>query len=180
MTLQEKYLPTYQFSEVHAISVNAEPKQVSALLNNLDFRGSLIIRILFLLRGLPSTMLSLKGVGEKFKLMEETENQEIVIGLIGRFWKPTGDLQDFDISTFVAFSTPGFCKATWSFRLIPDGSFTQVETETRIYCTDTASKKRFARYWFFVRPFSGLIRMEILRLVKKQAEQQATPEPTRL
>lgn len=171
MTLQEKYLPLYHFSSKHSISVNADQKQIFALFDTLDFRPSIVIRILFFLRGLSSSMLSLKGMGAtRFKMMEEVDQKEFIIGLIGRFWKPSGDLQDFDPSKFIDFQVPNFCKATWSFRLIPDPRHTHVETETRIYCTDPSSQKRFSRYWFFIKPFSGLIRMEILRLIKKQAE----------
>jgi len=41
-----------------------------------------------------------------------------------------------------------------------------VATETRIRCTDDASRRAFLRYWRVIRPFSGLIRMEMLRSIR--------------
>jgi hypothetical protein len=45
-----------------------------------------------------------------------------------------------------------------------------VATETRIVCTDEASRRAFLRYWRVIRPFSGLIRLEMLRLLRNAAE----------
>ena len=46
----------------------------------------------------------------------------------------------------------------------------QGKTETRVYCLDEVSRKRFKLYWMLIRPFSGLIRREILQAVKRNAE----------
>jgi hypothetical protein len=72
---------------------------------------------------------------------------------------------------FISFNEPEFLKATWNFELTAqtDGK-TMLETETRIRCLDEKAYKKFARYWFFIRPFSGLIRKEILRTVRRKAE----------
>jgi hypothetical protein len=35
-------------------------------------------------------------------------------------------------------------------------------------CLDESSRRRFRRYWLFIRPFSGLIRMEMLRVIRQQ------------
>ena len=53
-------------------------------------------------------------------------------------------------------------------------SFTQegslVATETRVRCTDAASLRSFRRYWRVIRPFSGLVRREALRAIRRTAE----------
>jgi hypothetical protein len=43
-------------------------------------------------------------------------------------------------------------------------------TETRIKCLDNESRRSFGFYWMFIQPFSGLIRMEMLRAIKRKAE----------
>jgi hypothetical protein len=45
-----------------------------------------------------------------------------------------------------------------------------LETETRIYLTDAAARRRFGAYWLMIRPFSGLIRRLWLRAAKRRAE----------
>ena len=42
-------------------------------------------------------------------------------------------------------------------------------TETRVHVEDPASRRAFRRYWFVIRPFSGLTRILFLRAVRAQA-----------
>jgi hypothetical protein len=58
------------------------------------------------------------------------------------------------------------CKAVIDFR-VGCGS---LSTETRVHVADPESRKRFRRYWFVVRPFSGLIRIQLLRAARRRAE----------
>ena len=53
---------------------------------------------------------------------------------------------------------------------------TEVSTETRVQCLGKTMKRRFSIYWFFIRPFSGLIRREMLRILKKQTTRQKVAE----
>jgi hypothetical protein len=46
-------------------------------------------------------------------------------------------------------------------------------TETRALATDPESRARFRRYWTLVSPGIVLIRWEMLRLVKREAERRA-------
>lgn len=45
-----------------------------------------------------------------------------------------------------------------------------LNTETRVFCADAMSRARFRLYWFFIGAFSGLIRREILCVIKQTAE----------
>ena len=49
----------------------------------------------------------------------------------------------------------------------------RLSTETRVHVSDPVSRRKFQRYWRVVRPFSGLIRMSILRAAKRRAEAAA-------
>ncbi len=140
---------------------------------NLDASESWIIRILLALRGIPASIS--KGIeGWKkmgFVVLEHQVDKEIILGLIGQFWKISGKIQHCNAEEFTSFTDPKFVKATWNFEVTPQGT-NQVllETETRIYCGDENVRKKFKRYWFFIQPFSGLIRMQMLRLIKRKAE----------
>ena len=56
------------------------------------------------------------------------------------------------------------------FRLQPTQEGTLLSTETRVLATDPQSRRAFARYWFFIRPSSGAIRREVLKVVARRAE----------
>ena len=50
---------------------------------------------------------------------------------------------------------------------IEDGT---LSTETRVHIADPAVRRKFRRYWRVIRPFSGLIRILLLRAAKRRAE----------
>ena len=60
--------------------------------------------------------------------------------------------------------------AAWNFTVLPTDEGSLLATETRVRCTDDAARRSFARYWRVVRPFSGLIRTEALRAIRRTAE----------
>ncbi|WP_182419867.1 hypothetical protein [Bartonella sp. HY038] len=45
-----------------------------------------------------------------------------------------------------------------------------LQTKTRVFCPDGESRRRFAPYWYFIRPVSGLIRKRMLKAIKQQSE----------
>jgi hypothetical protein len=51
-----------------------------------------------------------------------------------------------------------------------DRGRTVLTTETRVACGDPASRAKFRAYWTVVRPFSGLIRILMLRAVRRECE----------
>ena len=76
-----------------------------------------------------------------------------------------------DLAGFAALEADGAAKAVWNFTtesLAPGR--TRVTTITRIATPDPATKRSFGRYWRVIRPFSGLIRIEMLRALKRRAE----------
>ncbi len=170
--LIDDYAPEYDVASRHHVDVRATPEVVYDAARRLDLSRSGLIRTLFRLRGLPTRRLNLEGFLKMgFVLLDEKPQQELLLGLIGRFWTPTGHLQRFEPAAFRPFDQPGFAKATWTFYIDPqpDG-IVRLSTETRVQCTDAASLRRFRRYWRIVGPFSGLIRKEMLRVIKQEAE----------
>jgi hypothetical protein len=167
-----RYLPRWHFQEKHSILIAASPEVIFALAERLDVSDSSIIRFLYWLRGMPARALNKQGMqSTRFIELEKISNQEIIIGLIGQFWKPNGNLQLFKPTEFIDFRRAEFLKAVWNFKIIPSSpTVSLLETETRVECLDRIAYKKFSRYWFFIRPFSGLIRNEMLRAIKKKAE----------
>lgn len=182
--LLDEFLPDYDVADRHRVAVGASVGRVYDAVRALDMGGSAMIRTLFFLRELPALLtarnrggerrlgLTLDGlIGSGFVLLGERPGREILLGLVGRFWTPSGDLRRVRADEFRGFATPGYAKAAWSFFLTPqDPETTLLLTETRVLCLDPASRTRFRRYWSFVGPFSGVIRKEVLRGIKREAE----------
>jgi len=170
--LQDHYLPVYHFRENHEIEIQASPSRIYSVATDLDLSGSWITRTLFTLRGLPGSTVQgidgLKSMG--FTILEQQPDKEIILGLIGQFWKVNGNIQHCSKEEFISFDRPEFARATWNFEIAPAGDRCILKTETRIQCLNQNSEKKFSHYWRLIRPFSGLIRMEMLRIVRKRAE----------
>jgi hypothetical protein len=169
--LIDEFLPEYDFVETHSIAINASAEQVYAVAIEVDFSESFIVRWLLRLRGMSGEAVTIKGLKDSyFKVLGETVNRELLIGLAGKFWTPWGDMQRVDASNFREFEKPGYSKAVWNFSLNGSSNKTDLTTETRIRCLDAGSRRNFGFYWTFIQPFSGLIRMEMLKVIKQKAE----------
>jgi hypothetical protein len=173
--LIDEFLPAYDFSERHETTVRASAAKVYAAVSEAELTDSWIIWSLFALRGLGwsnrSKKLTLREMtGSGFAILGETPNEEILLGLAGKFWTLTGNLQKIDAGNFKAFEEKGFAKAVWNFAVEEKAGETLLKTETRIRCLDEDSRQSFALYWTLVKPFSGVIREEMLRLIREKAE----------
>lgn len=173
--LIDEFLPNYDFSEKHEINIRASAENVYESVNSVDLSESWIIWGLLSLRGLgrssPKTLTLRDFTKEGFAVLGERANEEILLGLAGKFWTPSGCLQDINAESFREFQKTGFAKAAWDFSLTKvDETEIRLSTETRVRCLDESSCKKFNFYWRFIQPFSGWIRNEMLRLIKQRAE----------
>jgi hypothetical protein len=169
--LIDEFLPKYDFVETHDIKIRAAAENVYQALWEMDVCESWIARWLFFLRGLPSDKMTLKDLKRvKFEILDKIINRELVIGLAGKFWSINGSLQKVTAENFRQFDKKGFAKAAWNFSIEETGNGSRLMTETRIQCLDDESRRSFGFYWTFIQPFSGLIRMEMLKIVKRKAE----------
>ena len=181
--LIDSFVSRPDVSEKHQTTVNAAPDTVYAALLKTDLGDSLIIKLLLLMRSLPGfarrgfrpslrnqkiTLQTLIDSG--FGILAEKSGSELVLGVTGRFWRPTGNLSPFNRDDFDKGVVRGFARAAWNFTTIEnDDGQTILATETRVICGDSLSRRKFKVYWFFVRPFSGLIRRIMLSQVRKAA-----------
>jgi hypothetical protein len=181
--LIDHHLPQAEFAERHALRVHAPPERAYAAARRLDMSGSLLVRALFGLRSLPALFSGKRlradgGLGTSmdrllrngFVLLDERPPHEFVLGLAGRFWTPAGGIERIHPAEFAVFDKPGMAVAAWNFTVLPTDEGSLVATETRVRCTDDDARRSFRRYWRVVRPFSGMIRMEALRAIRRSAE----------
>lgn len=169
--LIDEFMPAYDVHERHTRLIQASAQTVFESLKAVDLRRSMLVTVLFKLRGLPDYALSLDGLDRiGFTLLAEQPPQEIVLGLVGQFWRLTGEIVRTNPVEFPQFDRPGYTKAAWNFSLEERGHATLLATETRVQCTDEHSRRRFKMYWSVIGPFSGLIRREMLRLAAQTAE----------
>ncbi len=96
----------------------------------------------------------------------------VVLGLTGQFWRLRGNLDPPGPRTaedFLAYERPDVCKAVIDLRV----GASSLSTETRVRVADPAARRKFRRYWLVIRPFSGLIRIVLLRAARARAEAAA-------
>jgi hypothetical protein len=185
--LIDDFLPHAEFAERHAMRMRAMPERAYAAARRLDLGRSPIVRTLFALRSLPALFARGGYRGERalgmdvealvrsgFVLLGERPPNEFVLGLVGRFWTPSGAIERIHPAEFAVYDRPGMAVAAWNFTVLPTDEGSLVATETRVRCTDDDARRAFRRYWRVVRPFSGLIRMEALRAVRRAAESPST------
>lgn len=174
-------LPIFDYGNRHTRVIATEPEHVWRALERYEFSrdASLVVRALFLLRGLPLRRGNPREVltAYGFSVLAERPGEEIVVGTTGRFWaiRELGNMEaPRDLDAFRAFDRPGWAKAVMAFRVeARDGCHTKLTTETRVYCVDDAARIRFAPYWRLIRMFSGWIRRDMLRGVARIAEAEA-------
>ncbi len=102
-----------------------------------------------------------------------SERPRVVISAgLSQAWRLLGGLTPphLDAAALRAWSQPGWIKVAMEFRLECTAAGTRLSTETRILATDPRTRRSFAAYWFLIRPFSGLIRRELLRSIARRAE----------
>jgi hypothetical protein len=182
--LIDSFAPNPDVVETHTIAINASLEEVNSALWTADLGGSPIIRFLMGLRSLPEFILR-RGcvpprkrvitlqtmIDSEFGLLAN-QPEEIVLGVTGKFWRPTGNISAFNREDFDRPVSAGLAQAVWNFSIKEDKpGRTILSTETRVVCGDDASRRKFRAYWFFVRPLSGLIRRLMLKSVSKAAEQ---------
>ena len=163
--LLDRFMPHCDFYERHSIATRATPERLYAALRAGGFGRGRLMRLLLAMRGMrPSNHFPPNG----FHILAEDAPREMVIGIEGPFWKPTCKLRDIDATTFLGPVPPGVARGAWNFFITADGT---VSTETRVLCADDARMK-FRLYWLFVRPFSGLTRILMLRAIRAEAERR--------
>jgi hypothetical protein len=106
-----------------------------------------------------------------FLLLAKNPPHEFVLGIVGKFWGLTPKTVNLTPADFKGYQKKGMAKVGVNFSISQvSKNLYRIATETRIFCLDQTAKNKFRAYWTIVRPFSGLIRREWLRLIRTCAE----------
>jgi hypothetical protein len=185
--LLEAIMPVYDVQEVHSAHVEARPANAYAAILAVTPGEITLARPLLWVRTLPGRLggagriddgvwnkpfLSASGTA----ILDRAPDREIVVGLIGKFWK-LRDGERVAVQSreqFMAFNRPGFAVSTLSFHIDAEGRGCRVTTITRVRTTDPDARRTFLRYWRVIGAGSGVLRRTWLRAVKARAEQSGT------
>jgi hypothetical protein len=196
------FLPAFQFRERHQRRIAASPARACAELRDVDLARSPLIGPLFAIRGLPARARAVRLAGRVPRTVRRRRSaatpaasvisstrpssrcapmpgRGLVVGAVGAFWRNSaaasrasrrGDFRDD--------RTPGCARLAWMFDFTPleGGAACLAVTETRIDCNDAAARRAMRLYWLAIRPASGLIRREMLRLLALRC---SDPHPPR-
>jgi hypothetical protein len=183
MALIDAFLPQFEFREFHSRRVGVRARRAVTEMRRVDLADSPVIGPLFRLRSLGSRQALQAGVlGEflerSFVLLHEEPGRGFVYGAIGAFWSAGGGVRRFAPDGFASNRDPGVVRLAWSFEFEPieeragwdrtDPVACLASTETRIACNDPHARRMMWLYWLAIRPASGLIRREMLRLLARR------------
>ncbi|MCI0415716.1 hypothetical protein L0222_23320 [bacterium] len=170
ITLLDEILPDFDVAAKYTIRIQASPEQIFNILQSGIPTGTLT-RLLMLLRRIPRIFRNDGCADYSFYKLKQSQGREIVIGIIGQFWKPAATTIEINsLDEFMSFQRRGFSKAALNLRIVSQKNGSSLlSTETRVVSYGSA-KDKFGTYWRLIKPFSGMIRREILRKIKKQAE----------
>jgi hypothetical protein len=189
-SLLDDYLPEYDVRNCFAIRIAASPARVYESLKTANFDYWGVTRALYALRVLPTVFVAPGDTWRRFRrvlgrthanledmlgggftVLAERPGDELLIGTVGRFWLPHGELDATSPEIFRGPAPAGTAKAAWNFAVSRrDDGATELRTETRVLCADAATRREFMLYWRLIKPASGWIRREMLAAVKSAAE----------
>jgi hypothetical protein len=188
--LLDDYLPTFDVRTRQATRIAAPPARVYACLRTTNFDRWGLTRTLYALRTLAAFPTAPRATWQRFRaelrrprwtlaevladgfsLLGERPDAELVLGTVGRFWRARGEMSATSATRFQEPAPAGTAKAAWNFAVErgPAGG-SVLRTETRVWCADAATRRRFRAYWLLIRLPSGLIRCEMLAAVRRAAE----------
>ena len=185
-SLIAEVMPNYSLRQVDRVAVSAEPSRTYSVARQVEMYRLPFVRGLFQLRLVPERLAAwIRGraiepdlssriddiahPGSGFLVLAEAQGREVVVGSVGKFWKPRIEFAPVTAEQFKVFDWPGYGKLAWCIRVDPRiGGGSWVTIELRVDATDAASLARFKRYWWVIGRFSHTIRRGVLRLLVRE------------
>ncbi|MFC4997113.1 hypothetical protein ACFPIJ_04655 [Dactylosporangium cerinum] len=189
--LIDEQLPAYDVVVAEHVIVDADPATVFAVTRAMDFmtvRAPLMTAAMWVravpdrVRHRPTPPLPqlhlAQGVGLPGWLsLGERAGSELAFGAVGKFWQLNIEWRDVPEADFAAFAEPGWGKIACNFTFLHRGAGTLLTYECRTATTDPASRRRFARYWWLVRPFAAYIMRAALATIAAEATRSPAQLP---
>ena len=178
----DRFMPSYEVREVHATKVAAPAVVSFAVAQELDLQDSPLVKAIFtgrevLMGATPaarkrqSFLSEVRALG--WRVLFEEPGRQLVMGAVTQPWKADVQFRGLSPEEYLRFNEPGYAKIAWTILVEPVSPTACVfRTETRVTTTDAGSRRRFRRYWSLVSPGVLLIRREMLRQVRREAERR--------
>ena len=118
--------------------------------------------------------------GGGWVLLGERPEEEIALGLVGKFWRPVIQFAEVDASGFTDFAQPGFAKTVYALgtRPLEDGK-TLLWAIMRTATTDEHARTWFRRYWMFGVGWGAHVLVHgLLDSVREEAERRDAASPS--
>jgi hypothetical protein len=187
--LLDEVMPEYDVHEVHELWMPAEPETAYEAVRAVTATEVRLFGPLMSLRAVPARLrgrprsldsripLLTQMVEEGFVDLGAEPGSEVVVGAVGRFWSPSGNLPVRTIRTredFEDFAQPGYSKAAMNFSVESQRDGSLVRTETRIVGTDGEATRNFRRYWWLIGWASAAIRRSWLKAILRRCQTGCT------
>ena len=179
-TRLDTFSPAWQFREIHSIRIAAPPQRVFEAVTQVRADEIFLFRTLtWIRRGGRQLPPGILNPGDRepiidvatangFVRLAQEPPRELVVGTA--VIAPPGTPLPVTARLFQDGVPPGFALATMNFLVRPDGAGSLLTTETRVFASDSTSRRRFAGYWRLIYPGSALIRRMWLRAIERRAE----------
>ena len=170
-------MPCAEFIEHHHHVVDAPVERTWAALRATRWGDLRIGLPLMAVRGLGLRVPAgdrglLVGPGGPTPIVHTEEPRYAVGASVAKPWQLRPEVRPRigSLDELAAFADPGWLRMGLDFTLDPlPGGRTRLATSTLCEPTDEEARRRFTPYWRLIRPFSGLIRMDMLRAVARRA-----------
>jgi hypothetical protein len=182
-SLLDRFMPDPEVAELHQTRVAAPARITYQVAEELDFQRSPLVKAIFrgrelIMRAVPGHRQPQRFLAEVrslgWRVLAEEPGHHVVMGAVTQPWKPNVVFRGLSPEEFSTFCEPGYAKIAWTLEVEPiDASSSLVRTETRVTTTDPDSRRRFRRYWSLLSPGILLIRREMLRMIRREAQGRA-------
>ncbi|WP_353192340.1 hypothetical protein [Pandoraea pnomenusa] len=179
MPLIDEILPRYDFRERHTTTARAPSGLLLDCVAHLRAHADPLIRTAVRLREMPAKWMGHTRARpfdlNDFTFLGRDGDKSMAFGLTGAFWQANYGLLDVrTLEAFKAVDRTDVCQLVMGFAATPTASGdTLLSTETRVFCPTPEIWRKFAPYWYLIRPVSGLIRRRMLARVRREAEATA-------
>jgi hypothetical protein len=198
----DRYLPHFDAVIRHGAVIPASPPDAYLWLTRFDFaQASMEVgRAIADIRAVPrfvaevarkarhlppgTTFILDDALRNGFVLLAQKPDRHVVLGAVGKLWKPRIELLPLTREEFNAFDAAKYVKAVTGFLVLPYGpDRTLVKLESRFLATDDSARTHFRRCWDAAEPFVAFFLRRVVgslrNVAKEQRELAAAPPPWR-
>lgn len=195
--LVDELLPQFDVSDTVACAVSADTETCWGALIDADLievgRKKPLVGALGAIRMLPELatdllhgehppsapermrlkdMTELAGAQGGWVLLDERPGEALVLGLVGKFWRPVIEYAAVEAGAFRDFDEPGWAKTIYCLTVTSiDDGHTLLSGTMRTATTDEAARRWFRRYWTFgVGSGAHVLVNGLLEVVREAAE----------